>query len=271
LGEWPNWIWIPIAIVAVAWHASLQHEVIHGHPTSSRLLNRLIAGPPLLLWLSFDSYRVSHLAHHRDEMLTDPLEDPESFYVTGAVWNSIGPAGRGFLKALNTLPGRLVLGPWFVVSRSTLGALRSFTTLQDGGPLKRIWAASVFLLQVGLVLSVLVSSGVSITVYLLAVVWPATSLMLLRSFVEHRPASIPSHRTAIVEGVGPLGVLFLSNNLHAVHHERPDLPWYRLESFYRANKCDILTRNGFYWFPGYISVFRAFTLHAKDLPRHPHV
>ena len=123
LGAWPHWVWIPIAVVAVAWHASLQHEVIHGHPTSSPLLNRLIAGPPLLLWLPFASYRASHLAHHRDEVLTDPIEDPESFYVTDAVWHAIGPIGRGVLMTMNTLPGRLVLG-----------GIRYSTKLAGGGP-----------------------------------------------------------------------------------------------------------------------------------------
>jgi fatty acid desaturase len=270
LGDWPNWVWIPIAVVAVAWHASLQHEVIHGHPTSSRLLNRLIAGPPLLLWLRFASYRASHLAHHRDEVLTDPIEDPESFYVTDVVWHAVGPIGRGFLTALNTLLGRLVLGPGFVILRSLKGEARSLLTTKCDDRLSQLGAVAVFLLQVGAVLSVLVASGVPIQLYVFGVVWPATSLMLLRSFVEHRPAHNSSERTAIVEDTGVFGLLFLSNNLHALHHEQPQLPWYRLASFYRVNKCDILAHNGFYWFPGYISVIRAFALKAKDSLRHPH-
>lgn len=271
LGHWPNWVWMPIAVVAVAWHASLQHEVIHGHPTSSRLLNRLIAGPPLLLWLRFASYRASHLAHHRDEVLTDPIEDPESFYVTDAVWHAVGPIGRGVLAAMNTLPGRLVLGPGFVILRSLRGELRSLVTANCDDRLARMRGVAVFLLQVGAVVSALAVSGVSIPLYVFGVVWPATSLMLLRSFVEHRPARNSAQRTAIVEDSGVFGLLFLSNNLHALHHELPHLPWYRLSAFYRVNKCDILARNGFYWFPGYISVIRAFALKAKDSPRHPHV
>ena len=271
LGDWPIWVWVPIAVLSVAWHASLQHEVIHGHPTSSRVLNRLIAGPPLLLWLPFASYRASHLAHHRDDLLTDPLEDPESFYVSDAVWRAIGPVGRAVLTVMNTLPGRLVLGPGFVILRSLQGGVRALLETKCDDRLMRIRAGTVFSLQVAAVLAVVAVSGVSLEVYFFGIVWSATSLMLLRSFVEHRPARDPLQRTAIVEDNGVLGLLFLSNNLHALHHARPHLPWYRLASFYRLNKCDIFAHNGSYWFPGYISVIRAFALKAKDSPRHPHV
>ena len=77
---------VPVLMVGgalvVTLHMSLQHEVIHGHPTRSRVLNQLLAGPSLSLWLPFERYRATHLQHHRDHHLTDPLEDPESFYVT---------------------------------------------------------------------------------------------------------------------------------------------------------------------------------------------
>src|SRR5438309_640002 len=51
----------------LAWHGSLQHETIHGHPTSSRRFNRLLGYPPLSLWLPYPRYRRLHLAHHATE------------------------------------------------------------------------------------------------------------------------------------------------------------------------------------------------------------
>jgi len=51
-----------------AWHNSLQHEIIHGHPTRWRRLNTLLAVAPLSLWLPFESYRQSHLAHHNGDL-----------------------------------------------------------------------------------------------------------------------------------------------------------------------------------------------------------
>ena len=73
---------------------SLQHELIHGHPTRSRRINTALGFPPLSLWLPFACYRTSHLAHHAGDGLTDPRRDPESFYVTGEEWSRMGPVRR---------------------------------------------------------------------------------------------------------------------------------------------------------------------------------
>src|SRR6218665_675123 len=53
-----TWFWQSLPLVAViviggwlvAWQGSLQHEVIHGHPTRSRRINDAIGWPPLSLW-----------------------------------------------------------------------------------------------------------------------------------------------------------------------------------------------------------------------------
>ena len=119
-GAVPIWLWAPAAAWCVAWQASLQHEVIHGHPTPSAALNRWVAGPPLALWLSYERYRFTHLQHHVDERLTDPLDDPESFYVTEQALRRAGRSERLLLRALNTLSGRLVLGPLWAAGRSVL-------------------------------------------------------------------------------------------------------------------------------------------------------
>src|SRR6266852_3269082 len=66
----------------------------------------------------------------------------------------------------------------------------------------------------------------SVGFYLAALVYPGTSLLLVRSFAEHRAAPDVRQRIAIVENAWILGPLFLFNNLHAAHHERPDLAWY---------------------------------------------
>lgn len=79
-----TWFWqsLPVAVVIglggwlIAWHGSLQHEVIHGHPTRDQRINDAIGSVPLSLWLPYGIYREGHLVHHRDEHLTDPIEDP---------------------------------------------------------------------------------------------------------------------------------------------------------------------------------------------------
>lgn len=262
----PLWAWAPLAAWCVAWHSSLQHEVIHGHPTPNAAVNRWIAGPPLALWLCYERYRATHLRHHRDDRLTDPLDDPESFYVTDEAWRRAGRFRRVLLCCLNTLAGRLVAGPPWAVGRAVLAEVRAVRRGRPGraAGLARHVAAAVV---VGAVVDQ--GFGVPIGLYVLAVVWPATALMLLRSFAEHRPAAETAHRSAIVESRGPLAWLFLSNNLHALHHERPGLPWYVLPKIYRANRDAVLARNGGYRLAGYAEVAWRWLLSPRDHPRHP--
>jgi fatty acid desaturase len=111
--------------------------------------------------------------------------------------------------------------------------------------------------------------GITLLEYVVLFAYPGLALTLLRSFAEHRPAADPAHRTAIVE-TGPLmSLLYLNNNLHSVHHNRPDAPWYRLRAIYRDGRAAILTGNGGYRFRGYAAVLRRFLLTVKDSPEYP--
>src|SRR5437870_4407700 len=65
----PTWAVVVLGAYLIAWHGSLQHETIHGHPTRSPRINHAVAWLPLSLWLPYRLYRDSHLQHHRDENL----------------------------------------------------------------------------------------------------------------------------------------------------------------------------------------------------------
>src|SRR3954466_14273083 len=49
----PWWVLLPAGGWITAWHLSLQHEIVHGHPTRSRAINTMLGFPPLSLWLPF--------------------------------------------------------------------------------------------------------------------------------------------------------------------------------------------------------------------------
>ena len=68
---------------------------------------KLIGCWPLSLWLPYSIYRSTHLAHHRDENLTDPLEDPESYYWADGSGAGSGRSGVRSLHAQTTLLGRI--------------------------------------------------------------------------------------------------------------------------------------------------------------------
>jgi fatty acid desaturase len=260
------WILCPVGAWLVAWQSSLQHEVLHGHPTRWRRLNRLLALPALSLWLPYESYRVAHLMHHRDERLTDPLDDPESFYWTKGLWASLNRLWYPLLRLQTTLAGRLIIGPAWTVPRflvKQVGAVRK------GSPVaQRAWRSHLVPLALTLVWLVFVCK-MNLLLYIFGIVYPAVSLMLLRSFAEHRAASEVFERTAIVENAPLFGLLYLYNNLHAAHHELPTLAWYEIPAWYRANRERLIRDNGGLVYDGYFDVMRRYLLRAHDGLLHP--
>ena len=258
---------LALALAAIlTLQASMQHEFIHGHPTRWRRLNRALAAVPLSLWLPFESYRRTHLVHHRDESLTDPFDDPESNYWSAEAWARLGPLGREVVRLQTTLFGRLVLGPAWIVLRYLLAEARAVSAGARGA--RRVWAGHA-------VSAAAVSAwvfgvcGIGPAFYLLAVVYPSTSLLLLRSFAEHRAAEGVGERTAIVENAPVLGFLFLYNNLHAAHHERPLVPWYGLPRLYRAQRDRLVEANRGLVYDGYLDVARRFLFVPHDAALHP--
>lgn len=264
---------LPVALVSalgavlLALHSSLQHELIHGHPTRWRRVNRLLALTPLSLWLPFDSYRISHLMHHRDERLTDPLDDPESYYWTETEWRRLGTLPRLLVRVQSTLLGRMLIGPFWIVGGFLFSEARA--VIAGEGPARRIWTAHVLHLVPLLVWLVFVAK-MNLLFYVLGIVYPATAILLIRSFAEHRAEHDVVHRTAIVESSWLLGPLFLFNNLHAVHHARPTMPWYRIPSWYRAHRSELVRANGGLVYRGYLDVARRYLLRPHDEPAHPH-
>jgi fatty acid desaturase len=262
----PTLILVVLLAPLLTLQSSMQHEFIHGHPTPWRKLNRALASVPLTLWLPFESYRMSHLVHHCDEALTDPLDDPESYYWSTESWARLGMLGRGFIRAHSTLAGRLLLGPAWNIGRFLRSEARAIAA---GHPITRriwlwhgLWAAFVLLWVVGI-------CGIDPLFYALAIVYPSTSILMLRSFAEHRAANGVFERTAIVENAPIFGFLFLYNNLHAAHHERPLLPWYELPGWYRENRDRLGSQNGDLVYDGYAEVARRFLFIPHDVSIHP--
>ena len=263
----PWWLVLPLGAWLVAWQNSFQHEALHGHPSRHAWLNEALAWPPLGLWMPYATYRDSHRAHHDSGALTDPRDDPESWYVTQECWAAMNPAVRALLTVNSTLAGRMVLGPWLAAGRFWGGEARRLLA----GDFRHAGAWALHLaLAAALLAWVAGPCGIPVLDYVLLFAWPGLSLTLLRSFAEHRPAARQAGRSAIVEA-GPLArLLFLNNNLHALHHARPDLPWFLLPGLYRRERAAILRGNGGFLFAGgYLEIARRFGLRPRDLPVHP--
>jgi len=249
----------------IAWHGSLQHEVIHGHPTPWRRVNTAIGSVPLALWLPFERYRRTHLIHHATERVTEPGADPESRYLAAPRAGALGLEHRvGVLQA--SLAGRLLLGPFVEVWRFTQSeslAARSGDTGQIGAWLRHLLGAALVVAWLKL------ACGMTLIDYLLTFIYPGAALTLIRSFAEHRAHEAPGHRVAVVERAPLMGLLFLNNNLHAVHHDHPAAPWFSLPGLYRRNRAEVLQANGSLVYAGYGEVFARFLFTPHDDLIHP--
>ncbi|MCK0096429.1 fatty acid desaturase [Yoonia sp. F2084L] len=257
----PLWAGIAIAGLAIALHASLQHEVIHGHPFQHQWLNDMLIWPPLVLFIPYVRYKATHLAHHHDEVITDPFDDPESNYLDAGVWERLPWSVKAILRMNNTVAGRLTLGPMIGTIAFAVCEWR-----KRDAEILRGWL--IHLPAVIAVLAVVVASPMPLWAYLIAA-YAAMSILKLRTFLEHQAHERASGRSVIVERGGLLAFLFLNNNLHVVHHMHPRVAWYALPALYRARKDHYLRRNGGYYFASYRDVIRKYLWKAKDPVAHP--
>ncbi len=262
----PWWLLMPLGGYVVCLQGGLQHEAIHGYPFRKRLWNTLLVFPSLWLWLPYTHYRRTHLTHHRDYRLTCPVDDPESYYVTDSQWARMGWLHRTYRKAMNTLAGRLVLGPPYVAWRVMLELLDSIVVRNKA--VLRDWA--LHLVSLTLVLGWVVGiCKMPVGEYVFFFAFPGLALTLMRSFAEHQARSTISERTVVIESGPIMSLLYLNNNLHAMHHADPNAPWHKRPRQYRERRAELLAQNGNYAFRGYRELLQRYLFATKEPVSHP--
>jgi fatty acid desaturase len=264
---WPSYPIIALLVLAftVALQSSLVHEVLHGHPTRSALVNEAFVFLPIGVAWPFRRFKTLHLRHHADERLTDPLDDPESYY--RALWHHETMPGwlRSLLKFNNTMAGRFIIGPLLSVIGFVVGDIKLIVAGD------RSVALAWLLHAVGLAIVapiVIYGFGIPFWLYLLVPAWLGQSMIAIRTFAEHQWSEDPEGRTVIVEKT-PLSFLFLNNNLHFVHHSSPTVAWYQLPKLFKERRDEWIRMNQGYVFPNYLAMFKAYAFKAKEPVVHP--
>jgi fatty acid desaturase len=256
--------WPAVAALAVitTFHASLSHEALHGHPTRQARINEALVFAGVGLFIPYRRFRSMHLRHHANERLTDPYDDPESFYLAWRDWHDLPRPVQLLLRMNNTLAGRMVIGPALSLVAFYSGEVRAMAAGN-----RRILSDWLFH-AAGLVPVILWLSlcGFPLWLYVVAVAYPAYSLLMLRTFAEHQADEDPRNQTAIIEASPFFALLFLNNNLHTVHHDNPRLPWYRLPAVCRQSYG-----GSTYRFGGYGEVIRRYAFRAKEPVPHPYL
>ncbi|MBV6634781.1 MAG: fatty acid desaturase [Mameliella sp.] len=266
---WAAAVWLPLGMVLVtlgaALHSSLTHEMLHGHPFRSRFWNGALVFPALSLVVPYLRFKDTHLAHHRDSILTDPYDDPESNFLDPKVWHRLPRAARMVMRVNNTLAGRMLLGPLLGTLAFTLSDLRAMRR----GDRRVLLGWALHVPAVAVVVWWMLALGRMPAWAFLLSTYAALAILKIRTFLEHRAHEDARGRTVIIEDRGPLALIFLNNNLHVVHHMHAMVPWYRLPVMYRRNPQRYLSRNGDYRYGSYGEVFRRYFLRAKDPVPHP--
>ncbi|MCC0036895.1 MAG: fatty acid desaturase [Hoeflea sp.] len=256
----PDILRVLLLIPVITLHSSLQHEFLHGHPFRNQKLNDLLISPPIGVLVPYLRFKSCHLTHHINENITDPYDDPESYYLDRDIWAAIPPLLKGLLIANNTLVGRITIGP----ALATIGFLRSeFARAKAGDTIiLKVWLRH-FLAVALLFWLIGIFGSLHPAAYFVAAYF-GMGLLMVRSFIEHQAVEKANQRSVIIETRGPLSLLFLNNNFHSVHHAYPSLAWYRIPAFFRENRARFLRMNGGYRYQSYWEVFRRFGFRPKE-------
>ncbi|KRO43648.1 MAG: hypothetical protein ABR67_06450 [Acidimicrobium sp. BACL17 MAG-120823-bin42] len=256
------WLAIPMLAVLGAWHLSMQHEVLHGHPFKSQFINDAIGSIPVTLWMPYFAFKKDHHEHHKSD-LTNPELDNESFYVTQEQWDNAGPIRRAAWTANRTILFRMFV--WTIVSTISYVTLvlKRAVRNEQGDRL------AVVLHVIGVVAVVyLVSlSSMPLWQFALGTVYGGRILNAIRPFPEHKYQNGVETKTAMIMAGPFMSLLMLNNNLHIAHHDDPKIPWYRVnELSKRVNAVERAREAGVLYEGGYAEVFRKFSFTPVDSP-----
>ena len=267
------WVLSPVGAVILCLHGSVQHELIHGHPSPWRWLNDSLGWLPLSLWMPYFQYRHHHRLHHEINTLCEPGLDPESYYHWPHDWHLKHAVMRLLWHINYTFIGRLIIGPWLVVGlfigSQTKQVIQGFT---------KPFCKTTVLHQLNWMLHLVLVAGVLIWLdyqgvvwwqYIILCVWPGLSLTLMRSYAEHRPGNTNHERCVVIEGSWFTRLLFMNVNIHQVHHEFPHVPWFMVHGHWLRYRQSILVSNGVYFYQDYWSLMMQTMVRQKDSPMYP--
>src|SRR5690606_31537280 len=82
-------------------------------------------------------FRALHLRHHADERLTDPFDDPESYYRALWQYERFPRWFKGMLAFNNTMVGRFLIGPALADVGFFLTEAKAFARNDHG--VRRAW------------------------------------------------------------------------------------------------------------------------------------
>ena len=256
------WLAVPMLAVLGAWHLSMQHEVLHGHPFKNQFINDAIGGIPVTLWIPYLAFKKDHHEHHLSD-LTNPALDNESYYVSQEQWDKAGRIRRAAWTANRTILFRMFV--WTIVSTITyvMSVLKRAVRGEKGDRL----AVTLHVVGVVFVVYLVSLSSMPLWQFALGTLYGGRILNAIRPFPEHKYQSGVETRTAMIMAGRFMSLLMLNNNLHVAHHDEPGVPWYRYDKLMqRVNAVQRARDAGVLYEGGYAEIFRRFSFTPVDSP-----
>ena len=259
----PWWATFALLTWFGAWHLSLQHELVHGHPFRNAKLNAALGSLSVTMWVPFLSFKRDHISHH-NTTLTHPVLDTESYYSLPDRFQNSNQLFRAIYWANRTLVFRLTV--WSIFSAVHYFIADAWRAVRNIGNARAAWLLHIPAL-IAVVYIVTNLAGMSMLEYLIGGVFGSHSLNMMRSFAEHKSLGDESTRTAVIDAGRVMSLLMLNNNLHIAHHDEPSAPWYkvpevaeRTRAFERAENTGVLYKGG------YSELIRRFAFKPYDQP-----
>ncbi len=236
----PHSPWIAAALVAALslttpFTSALMHEAIHGRLAPSPRGNDRLGRALAACWgVAFDAMRFGHMSHHRfnRHALDRPdVIEPGASGLRARIDYYFGLLGGIYLREIGAslamlLPRRVLE---VLIARALASEEPEIAAMRGAmrrGLDRRLWRMR---LDVTLAVALYVTAFALYGAY-----WPLLVLALaLRGLIVSLMDNAPHYRTPATVGAdahnsraGRLIARFLLNqNLHAVHHDRPELPW----------------------------------------------
>lgn len=232
--------------LATPFSRALLHEAIHGRLARTTNWNvRLGRALAICSGISFDAIRLGHMVHHRFPRHSLDRADiivPGKNRVSGIVEFYCGLLGWIYVREI--LSSLIMLLPRSAIMWVADRAMSSDEAVNVSlhGALRRGLDRRLQRIRIDSILVILVYAG---AFYLYGGWWPVLLMVIalrglvvsLQDNVAHydTPADVgaPAHNSRAARWAS---LFMLNQNLHGVHHDRPDIAWNRLpDAFKRAD------------------------------------
>jgi fatty acid desaturase len=241
-------VFIVLVALSTPLNRALLHEAIHGRLARGRIWNeRLGRALAVTSGIAFDAIRFGHLAHHQFPRhgldRADVIEPGTNRFVA---WLSFYAGLLGLIHvreilavAVVVLPRRAIIAltDWALAHDDSLSVLHGRVRRSLA---RRLWRARTDLMSV-----TLIYAG---AFYLYGTDWPVLlAAIAARAVILSVQDNVAHYGTPPVLGAPALNMnasrwfsrLMLNQNLHGMHHVRPELPWNKLPEALDANGKDI--------------------------------